>query len=156
MPATAPSTGSSPYSTGGGGVRLEHSYAACLIDGFLAGDPLPELGDAVSVDSIRLQASDSSEVDDILIEGHDAHGERHRSSMAVRRNPALTSSDSASIPLFRDFLVVVTDHWFEVSSGRWRIVLAVSTNANAITQLAELAELAERLSSADALADRLA
>src|SRR5829696_5868508 len=32
MPAeTVVSAGSSPYSTGGGGVRLEHSYAACLI-----------------------------------------------------------------------------------------------------------------------------
>ncbi|MEU7890840.1 hypothetical protein AB0B54_35520 [Microbispora bryophytorum] len=156
MPADAvPSTGSSPYSTGGGGVRLEHSYAACLIAGFIAGDALPELGDAVSVDTIRLQASDSSDVDDILIEGRDAHGEIHRSSIAVRRNPALTSSDSASVPLIRDFLAVVTDHWSEASSGRWRIVLAVSTNANAITQLAELAELARSLPGADALANRL-
>lgn len=156
MPAVAEtSTGSSPYSTGGGGVRLEHSYAACLIAGFLAGDALPELGDAISVDTIRLQASDLSEVDDILIEGRDSHGEIHRSSIAVRRNPALTSSDSASVPLIRDFLVVVTEHWSEVSSGRWRIVLAVSTDANAITQLAELAELAEPLPNADALADRL-
>lgn len=149
------STGSSPYSTGGGGVRLEHSYVACLVAGFLAGDALPELGDAVSVDTIRLQASDLSEVDDILIEGRDTHGEIHRSSIAVRRNPALTSSDSASVPLIRDFLVVVTEHWSEVSLGRWRIVLAVSTNANAITQLAELAELAGSLPSADALANRL-
>ena len=156
MPAdTVPATGSSPYSTGGGGVRLEHSYAACLVAGFLAGDALSELGDAVSVDSIRLQASDSSDADDILIEGRDTHGEMHRSSIAVRRNPALTSSDKASVPLIRDFLAVVTDHWPEASLGRWRIVLAVSTNANAITQLAELAELARSLPNADALADRL-
>jgi len=155
MPAeTVPSTGSSPYSTGGGGVRLEHSYAACLVAGFLAGDALPELADALSLDSIRLQASDVSEADDILIEGRDAHGEIHRSSIAVRRNPALTSSDSASVPLIRDFLMVVTAHWPEASLGRWRIVLAVSTNANAITQLAELAELARSLPSADALANR--
>lgn len=156
MPAeTVVSAGSSPYSTGGGGTRLEHSYAACLISGFLAGDALPELGDAISVDSIRLQASDASEPDDIYIEGRDAHGEKHCSSIAVRRNPALTSSDSASVPLIRDFLAVVTDHWPEASLGRWRIVLAVSTNANVITQLAELAELARSLPSADALADRL-
>ncbi|MCA1695366.1 MAG: hypothetical protein LC749_11875 [Actinobacteria bacterium] len=156
IPADAkPSTGSSPYSTGGGGVRLEHSYAACLVAGFLAGEALPELGDAVSVDSIRLQASDSSDADDIFIEGRDAHGEIRRSSIAVRRNPALTSSDSASVPLIRDFLVVVMDHWSEASLGRWRIVLTVSTNSNAITQLAELAELARSLPSADALANRL-
>ena len=156
MAATVPSTGSSPYSTGGGGVRLEQSYAACLIAGFLAGESLPELGDALSVGSIRLQASDVSEADDILIEGRDTHGEIHRSSIAVRRNPALTTSDNASVPLIRDFLAIVTDHWSEVSLGRWQLVLAVSTNANAIAQLAELAELARSLPSGDELANRLA
>ena len=151
----APSTGSSPYSTGGGGVRLEHSYAACLVAGLLAGDALPEFGDALSVDSIRLQASEVSEADDILIEGRDAHGEIYRASIAVRRNPALTTSDDASVPLIRDFLAIVTDHWSEVSLGRWRLVLAVSTNANAITQLAELAELARSLPNGNELANRL-
>ncbi|GAB3582353.1 hypothetical protein GCM10027406_25010 [Leifsonia lichenia] len=149
------STGSSPYSTGGGGVRLEHSYAACLIAGLLAGDTLPELGDALSVDSIRLQASDLSDADDIVVEGRDAHGEGHRASIAVRRSPALTTSDDASVPLIRDFLAIVTDHWPEVSSGRWQLVLAVSTNANAITELAELAELARSLPTAAELAARL-
>lgn len=157
MPAaTEPSTGASPYSTGGGGVRLEHSYAACLIAGFLAGESLSELGDGLSVDSIRLQASDVSEADDVLIEGRDAHGVIHRSSIAVRRNPALTSSDTKSLPLIRDFLTIVTDHWPEVSTGRWRLVLAVSTNANAIAQLADLAELARSLPGGDELANRLA
>ena len=153
--ATVPSRGSSPYSTGGGGVRLEHSYAACLIAGFLAGESLTELGDALSVDFIRLQASDVSEADDILIEGRDAHGAIHRSSIAVRRNPALTASDRKSVPMIRDFLAVATDHWSEVSSGQWRLVLGVSTNANAIAQLAELAELARSLPNGDELAKRL-
>ncbi|WP_143467020.1 ATP-binding protein [Lentzea kentuckyensis] len=148
-------TGSSPYSTGGGGVRLEHSYAACLIAGFLAGEASQELGGALSADTIRLQASDVSTVDDIVLEGRDNHGGTHRSSIAVRRNPALTTSDKKSVPLIRDFLVIVTEHWSEVSSGRWRIVLAVSTNANAIAQLAELAALAESLPSAQALASRV-
>lgn len=157
MPADhTPSAGSSPYSTGGGGVRLEHSYAACLIAGLLGGEALPELGDELSVDSIRLQASDLSNVDDILLEGRDPHGERHRASIAVRRNPALTTSDDASVPLIRDFLAVVTDHWAEVSAGRWRLVLAVSTNANAVAQLSELAELARSLPSSADLTIRLA
>ena len=156
MPAaSAPAAGSSPYSTGGGGVRLEHSYAACLVAGLLAGESVAELGDAVSVESIRLQASDVSEVDDILIEGRDAQGDVHRSSIAVRRSPALTKSDSASVPLVRDFLAVVGDHWPELSQGRWRLVLAVSTNANAITQLAELTELARSLPNGEEMASRL-
>lgn len=156
MPAVhTSSAGSSPYSTGGGGVRLEHSYAACLIAGLLAGEALPELGDELSVDSIRLQASDLSDVDDILLEGRDALGGQHRASIAVRRNPALTTSDDASVPLIRDFLAVVTDHWAEVSAGRWRLVLAVSTNAHAVDQLAELAELARSLPTSADLTIRL-
>lgn len=156
MPAaTGPTTGASPYSTGGGGVRLEHSYAACLIAAFLAGESSSELGDSLSVDVIRLQASDVSEPDDIVIEGRGVNGELHRVSVAVRRSPALTKSDVASIPLIRDFLTVVTNHWSEVSTGLWRLVLAVSTSANAITQLADLAELAHSLPNGDELAKRL-
>jgi hypothetical protein len=155
-PATTSTTGSSPYSTGGGGVRLEHSYAACLIAGLLAGDALSELGDSLSAESIRLQANDASEVDDILIEGRDAHGEVYRSSIAVRRSPALTRGDSASVPLFRDFLTVVIEQWSTVAAGRWRLVLAVSTNANAITQLADVAELARSVPSGEELERRLA
>jgi hypothetical protein len=151
----AAATAASPYSTGGGGFRLEHSYAACLVAALLAGEPLAELGDAVGLESIRLQANDVSEVDDIVVEGRDARDQVHRASIAVRRNPALTSSDSASVPLIRDFLSVVTDHWSEVSLGRWRLVLAVSTSANAVAQLADLAELARSLPSGDELANRL-
>lgn len=154
-PVNVPSTGSSPYSTGGGGVRLEQAYAACLVAGLLAGDALPELGDALVVDSIRLQASDISEVDDVVIEGHDAQGRVHRSSIAVRRDPTLTTSDEASVPLIRDFLAIVTAQWDEVSSGRWKLVLAVSTNSNAIAQLSELAELAQSLPDGDELGKRL-
>lgn len=155
-PPTTSTIGASPYSSGGGGVRLEHSYAACLIAGLLAGDALTELGDSLSADSIRLQASDTSEVDDILVEGRDAQGEVHRSSIAVRRSPALARSDSASVPLFRDFLAVIIAHWSTVAAGRWRLVLAVSTNANAITQLAELAELARSIPCGEKLESRLA
>lgn len=151
-----PSGGSSPYSTGGGGVRLEHSYAACLIASLLVGDALPELGDALSVESIRLQAGDVSDVDDILLEGRDARGERHRASIAVRRSPGLTTSDDASVPLIRDLLAVVTNDWAEVSAGRWRLVLAVSTYSNAVGQLAELAELARSLPTSADLTSRFA
>lgn len=149
------STGSSPYSTGGGGVRLEHSYAACLVAGLLAGESLSELGDTLTVDSIRLQASDMSEIDDIVVEGRDAQGAQHRSSIAVRRNPALVTSDGASVPLLRDFLILVTDRWSDVSSGHLRLIIAVSTTANAIAQLSELAELARALPSGHELANRM-
>lgn len=153
--AAAPN-GSSPYSTGGGGVRLEHTYAAYLIAGLLAGDALSELGDSLAVDWIRLQASDLSDVDDILIEGRDGNGEVYRSSIAVRRSPLLTRSDADSVPLIRDFLAIAVDQWATVSAGRWRLILAVSTNANAITQLADLAEIARCMPSGEELEGRFA
>lgn len=157
MPSSsATTTGSSPYSTGGGGVRLEHTYAAYLIAGLLAGDALTELGDHLAVDTIRLQASDQADVDDILIEGRDRHGEVYRSSIAVRRSPSLTRSDTDSVPLVRDFLAVVLKQWAALSAGRWRLVLAVSTNANAIAQLSDLAELARSMPSGMELERRLA
>jgi hypothetical protein len=39
--------GASPFATGGGGVRLEHRYAATLLAALLTGKPIPELGDGV-------------------------------------------------------------------------------------------------------------
>lgn len=153
--ASAAPTGSSPYSTGGGGVRLEHTYAAYLIAGLLAGDTLTELGDSIAVDSIRLQASDQADVDDILIEGRDRHGEVYRSSIAVRRSPLLTQSDIDSVPLIRDFLAVILDQWATAWAGRWRLVLAVSSNANAITQLSDLAEIARSMPSGEEFEVRL-
>lgn len=148
-------SGASPYSTGGGGTRLEHAYAACLIADFLTGAPLQELGGALIPESIRLQASEMSEVDDIVIEGRDSQGSLHRSSIAVRRDPDLTTSDQASVPLVRAFLAIVTGHWDEVSRGRWKLVLAVSTYAKAAGELSELAELARSLPSGGDLANRL-
>lgn len=149
------SNGSSPYSTGGGGVRLEHSYAACLIAGLLAEEVLTELGDAILVDSIRLQASDISAVDDIVVEGRDTYGRQHRASIAVRRKPLLTSSDSASVPLIRDFLSIVTDRWSEVREGRWSLVLAASTNSSAFSQLGELANIARSVATSSEMVERL-
>ena len=64
---TAAAAGVSPYSTGGGTV-LEHRYAAVLLASLLTGDTLEELGDPVLVPvEIKLQASQFSKVDDILI-----------------------------------------------------------------------------------------
>ena len=135
-------TGSSSYSSGGGGVTLEHNYAATLLIHLLTGDPLHELGDRLTVDRIRLQASDVSAVDDIVIEGHDGSGETHRTSIGVRRSPALTTSDDPSVPLFGDYIRVVTENWPDVSSGLWSLNLAVATHRSAYTQTNKLSGIA--------------
>ncbi|RXZ70265.1 hypothetical protein [Agromyces albus] len=153
--STTENHGSSPYSTGGGGVRLEHAYVATLVAAFLAGDAIGELGDSLVADTIRLQSSDTSPVDDIVLEGTDASGVAHRASIAVRRAPTLTASDTPSVPLIRDFLSVVTNHWSESSLGNWRLTLAVSSNANAITQLEELCTIAASMPNGVEFQERL-
>ncbi|MDR0783059.1 MAG: ATP-binding protein, partial [Propionibacteriaceae bacterium] len=55
----------------------------------------------------------------------------------------------------RDFLTVIVDQWPEVVAGRWRLVLAVSTNANAITHLDDLAKLAQSVLSGEEVEKRL-
>ncbi len=151
--AAAP-TGASPYSTGGGGVRLEHRYVACLLSAFIAGESVAELGDSVDLDCIRLQASDISDVDDIVLEGRDGNGVTHRASVAARRSPSLTPKDVASVPLIRDYLRVVLQHWHEVEAGTWKLVLAVSSPAKAVSELAELTTLAASVPSGSHLRER--
>lgn len=139
----------SPYSTGGGGVVLEHRYAATLLARLLVGAPCGEIGGNIELTKVSLQASDISAVDDIVLEGKAPDGALHRASIGVRRNPALNSSDTASVPLIRDFLAVVTEHWDEVSTGRWRLVLAVAGSRRAFVQVAKLTIIARSVSNAD-------
>lgn len=135
------SSASSPYSTGGGGTVLEHRYGATLLAAVLAGVPVTELGDDVVPRSVRFQASAVSPVDDLVVESDDG-GVIRRVSIGVRRAPALTTSDSSSVPLLRSYLRVVTDHWTEVEAGWWRLALAVASSNPAVRQLKELAVVA--------------
>ncbi|MER7179124.1 ATP-binding protein [Streptomyces hyaluromycini] len=142
--------GSSPYSTGGGGVWIEHRYAATLVAAVLAEDPISELGDDVVPHSVRLQASYISPIDDVVVEGRTRDGLVRRVSIGVRRNPKLATSDEKSVPLVRSFLQVVTGHWDEVVAGRWRVALAVGISSTAVQQTDALARIARSVSSAAA------
>ncbi|MET9608380.1 hypothetical protein ABZZ17_25555 [Streptomyces sp. NPDC006512] len=137
----------SPYSTGGGGVLLEHRYAATLLAALLAEDPVGELGDDLVPQVVRLQASDVSPIDDIVVEGRTADGQLRRVSIGVRRDPELTTSDTTSVPLVHSFLRVVCDHWDEVAAGRWRVALAVGVSSTAVQQTDALARIAQSVRS---------
>lgn len=139
---------SSPYSTGGGGVWLEHRYAAMLVAALLTEDPISELGDDVVPRSVRLQASHISQIDDVVVEGRSRDDRVRRVSIGVRRDPSLTTSDEKSVPLVRSFLRVVTGHWEEVEAGRWRVALAVGVSSTAVQQTDALAKIARSVSSA--------
>ncbi|MEU4616602.1 ATP-binding protein [Streptomyces umbrinus] len=138
----------SPYSTGGGGVLLEHRYAATLVAALLTEDPISELGDGIAPLVVRLQASDVSPIDDVVVEGRTVDGQMRRVSIGVRRDPDLTPSDTKSVPLVRSFLRVVTEHWDEVAAGRWRVALAVGISSTAVQQTDALARIAQSVPSA--------
>lgn len=138
----------SPYATGGGGVWLEHRYAATLVATLLSEDPISELGDGVVPLGVRLQASYVSAVDDVVVEGCTADGRVRRVFIGVRRDPELTASDEKSVPLVRSFLRVVTEHWDEVVAGRWRVALAVGVSSTAVQQMDALARIAQSVPSA--------
>lgn len=136
------SPGANPYSTGGGGTVLEHRYGALLLARLLVGDPVEALGDEVSPESVRFQASSFSKVDDLVVVGRTADGSDRRLSIGVRRSPALTASDDSSAKLLVSYLQVVTEDWDQVLEGRWRLALAVVSWNPAARQLAALAEIA--------------
>lgn len=114
----------------------------------MTGDPVMELGDNALLNLVRLQASDVSPIDDVVVEGRTPDGGFRRVSVGVRRDPALTSSDSKSVPLVHSFLRIVTDCWDQVAAGRWRLCLAVGVPSPASQQTAELAQIAQSVPSA--------
>lgn len=132
-----------PYSTGGGGTVLEHRYGAVLLSSLLLGDPTPELGDEFVPESVRFQASASSPVDDLLVVGRTSSGAERRVSIGVRRAPTLVRSDRRSVELLTSYVRVVMDHPDEVSSGQWRLALAVASPSPPAAQLRELATIAQ-------------
>ncbi len=132
----------SPYSTGGGGTVLEHRYGALLLSHLLTADPLAELGDDVTPQEIAFQTSAFSAVDDLVVSGFSSVGTERRVSIGVRRGPLFIPSDESTVDLIGSYLQVIDDHWSEVSSGHWRLTLAVASPSTHVQQLRELASIA--------------
>ncbi|CAL9388161.1 hypothetical protein [Streptomyces sp. enrichment culture] len=136
--------GVSPYSTGGGGTVLEHRYAAVLLSSLLTRGSLDELGDPVLVPvEIKLQASQFSKVDDILITARPSPGgEDFSVCIGVRRDPEIVPSSEATVALIGSFLWEISEHWQEVQQGRYRLVLAVAERNVHAHEVASLAQIA--------------
>jgi hypothetical protein len=146
----------SSYSTGGGGVVLEHRYGAILLASLLTGDPVQELGDDAAPLNMRFQASTVSAVDDLLISGRTPDGDTREAAIAVRRAPRLIPSDEKSVKLIGSFLKVVSKSWDEIMTGRRRLVLAAVTNSSSVSQAGELAEIARARGSEAAFREEIA
>src|SRR5712691_1735573 len=146
----------SSYSTGGGGIVLEHEYGALLLLACLwTGNPVQRLGDDVTPTAVCFQASAVSPVDDLLVSGQTPDGGIRRASVGVRRAPKLTRSEKDAVPLIRSYLEVVTGSWEEVQAGRWRLVLAAANPNNAVMQVGDLAEIARDAGSDAAFRTRI-
>src|SRR6266700_2219763 len=91
--------GVSPYASGGGGTVLEHLYGAVLLSNLLTGDPISELGDDATVDSVFFQGRRVSAVDDLVVSGSARGGERRQVSIGVRRDPTVTAKDKKTARL---------------------------------------------------------
>ena len=92
----------SPYATGGGGVQLEHEYAASALASLLLAQPIEGLGDELTVTHVAMQQGAWSPVDDVIVQGIAPGGDRML-RVASRRHPTIGKSDSSTVKLFADF-----------------------------------------------------
>lgn len=140
----------SSYSTGGGGVVLEHRYGAVLLAHLLSRGPVPGLhSDEFAVERVAFQAAEHA-VDDFEVTGRADNDVVVRWLVAVRRAPDLVPSNGKSMALIGSFLKVLDDEPEALRSGTRRLVLVVSSPQNHAGQLGELADLAADSDSNDA------
>jgi hypothetical protein len=132
---------SSPYATGGGGVRLEHKFAASALASLLLGQPVDGLGDDVTPTRVAMQQAAYSPVDDVLVHGASPGGERTL-LIACRRRPTLGKSDESTVKLFADYVKVVLDKRTAIDSGEIRLGLAVAGPYGPAAELAVLTDAA--------------
>ncbi|MFB6828412.1 outer membrane protein assembly factor BamB family protein [Streptomyces hydrogenans] len=156
MTAIGAAQSPSPYSTGGGGIVLEHRFGAVLLSHLLTGRPVPALGDHITPTHVRFQGHAISRVDDILVRGRSSAGAEHLLSVGVRRRPRLVASDAKSVQLVEAFLDVVISQWPLLRSGRRRLALAVVPACRPAHQLADLAVVAAAAASSGEFRRRMA
>src|SRR3989442_433914 len=97
----------SSYSTGGGGVTLEHLYGATVLAALLTGDPVSGLGDEQTVVEVAFQARSMSPVDDLVVSGEPrsvSSGEARRLAIGVRRDPTIGAGDDKFVKLLSNCL----------------------------------------------------
>jgi hypothetical protein len=128
----------SPYATGGGGVVLEHAYGAVVLAALLTHSPVRGLGEDVVPVEVGFQQGARFPVDDLLVVGQGATGQR-RMFVGVRRNPTIGVSSPPFVDLLADYLRMVVAHRSEFTAGRWRLGLAVAAPHAGSADVATLA-----------------
>ena len=137
-----PSSGVSPYATGGGGVTFERKVAVQYLAHLLTGGGVPELGDGRRIVSVAFQQETEFPVDDLVITAA-RQGESGTSlllSLGVRRSPNLVQSDQQTRKLVRDYVSAVINAPTGGPEQRFGLVVAgPQTHAQQLGTLADLA-----------------
>ena len=141
----------SPYSTGGGGVRLEHRLGALYLTRLLTRGVVSELVDRAPV-RVEFQQSPATTVDDLVLTAQASDGGSSvRLEIAVRRTPNFVQSDDNTQSLV--LALVKADLKAEQTSDpliETRLAVAVAGQQKHCRELAELAVAARSQADADA------
>lgn len=141
--------GSSPASSGGGGVTFERKVVAGYLGRLLVGDGAAGLGSGRVVVRVDLQQAPEFTVDDLVVraalEGGGEPSLVH--ALAARRTPIVQQSDAKSQGLFKGFVQQLLI--MKPDGPELRLGLAVSGAQNHADQLKVLAGVAERQSGAE-------
>jgi hypothetical protein len=142
-------TTASPYSTGGGGTRLEHRLGTVFLVRLLTAGAVLELGERTP-DRVAFQQSPATSVDDLVATASAAGGTSIRLEIAVRRTPKFIRSDKKTKELVA--ALVRADLDAERDSEplvQRRLAVAVSGQQTHAQEIAELAVAARGQSTAD-------
>lgn len=137
----------SPYSTGGGGTRLEHRLGTVFLVRLLTAGPVLELGERAP-DRVAFQQSPATSVDDLVATTSAVGGASVRLEIAVRRRPKFIRSDQKTKELVAALVRAALDA--ERDSDplvERRLAVAVSghqTHAQEIAELAVVLEVSRR------------
>ncbi|HZJ49674.1 MAG TPA: hypothetical protein VFF07_02215 [Actinomycetota bacterium] len=139
----------SPYSTGGGGTRLEHRLGTVLLVRLLNAEPVLELGERAP-DRVAFQQSPATSVDDLVATAIDAAGTSIRLEIAVRRSPKFIRSNEKTKELIAALVRADVDaeRRSEPLLER-RLAVAVSGQQTHAQEIAELAVVARGQSTSE-------
>ena len=139
----------SPYSTGGGGTRLEHRLGTVLLVRLLTAEPLLELGERAP-ERVAFQQSPATSVDDLVATASTTVGTSIRLEIAVRRSPKFIKSNHTTNELVASLIRADLDaeHDSEPLVER-RLAVAVSGQQTHAQEIAELADIARGQSTAE-------
>ncbi|PBB08253.1 hypothetical protein CKW39_10660 [Kocuria sp. WRN011] len=140
--AAVAEAGSSPVSTGGGGVTFERKVAAGYLAQLLLGSGAVGLGPSRAVVSVAFQQAPEFSVDDLVVGAATEDDDEPSLVLAVaaRRTPNVVDSDVKSQGLFRSYVKQLLN--MPADGPELRLALAVAGPQDHAEQLAVLAGLA--------------